>query len=64
MIGIIINRLEEAIVAFLLAAMTLVTFTQVVLRYVFNAGFVWALELTIFLFAWLVRELLNTNGYG
>jgi len=54
MIGIIINRLEEAIVAFLLAAMTLVTFTQVVLRYVFNAGFVWALELTIFLFAWLV----------
>lgn len=54
MIGNIINRLEEALVAFLLAAMTIVTFTQVVLRYVFNAGFVWALELTIFLFAWLV----------
>lgn len=49
-----INRLEESIVALLLAAMTIVTFTQVVLRYVFNAGFVWALELTIFLFAWLV----------
>ena len=52
--GRIINRLEEGLVALLLAAMTLVTFTQVVLRYVFNAGFVWALELTIFLFAWLV----------
>ena len=54
MIGNFINRLEEALIAFLLAAMTIVTFTQVVLRYVFNAGFVWALELTIFLFAWLV----------
>ncbi len=54
MIGNFINRLEEALVAFLLAAMTIVTFVQVVLRYVFNAGFVWALELTIFLFAWLV----------
>ncbi len=54
MLSNIINRLEEGIVAFLLAAMTLVTFTQVVLRYVFNTGFVWALELTIFLFAWLV----------
>ena len=54
MIGNLFNRLEEAIVALLLAAMTIITFVQVVLRYVFNAGFVWALELTIFLFAWLV----------
>lgn len=54
MISTIINRLEEGFVALLLAAMTLVTFTQVILRYVFNSGFVWALELTIFLFAWLV----------
>lgn len=50
----IINTLEETAVALLLAAMTLVTFIQVILRYVFNAGFVWALELTVFLFAWLV----------
>ena len=50
----LINRIEEQIIAFLLGAMTLVTFVQVVLRYVFNTGFVWALELTIFLFAWLV----------
>jgi C4-dicarboxylate transporter, DctQ subunit len=50
----IINHFEEGFIALLLAAMTLVTFVQVILRYVFNWGFVWALELTIFLFAWLV----------
>ncbi|MDX1605063.1 MAG: TRAP transporter small permease [Candidatus Competibacterales bacterium] len=54
MLSKLINRFEEGFIALLLAAMTLVTFVQVVLRYVFNAGFVWALELTIFLFAWLV----------
>jgi C4-dicarboxylate transporter, DctQ subunit len=48
------NRLEEGLIAFLLALMTLVTFVQVVLRYVFNAGFIWALEATTYLFAWLV----------
>ena len=53
-IGRIVNELEEGIIALLFAAMTLVTFTQVVLRYVFNTGFVWALELTVYLFAWLV----------
>ena len=53
-IGHIVNELEEGIIALLFAAMTLVTFTQVVLRYVFNSGFVWALELTVYLFAWLV----------
>jgi C4-dicarboxylate transporter DctQ subunit len=34
--------------------MTLLTFIQVVLRYVFNTGFIWALEATTYLFAWLV----------
>ena len=48
------HRVEEGILAFLLAAMTLLTFVQVVLRYVFNSGFVWALEVTTYLFAWLV----------
>jgi C4-dicarboxylate transporter DctQ subunit len=37
-----------------MAAMTLVTFMQVVARYVFNYSFVWALELTGVLFAWLI----------
>lgn len=49
-----LHRFEEGLLAFLLAAMTLVTFSQVVARYVFNTGAIWALELTTFLFAWLV----------
>lgn len=50
----ILAQLEEGFIAFLLAAMVLVTFSQVVARYAFNSGAVWALELTTFLFAWLV----------
>lgn len=53
-IGRIVDGLEEGFIALLFAAMTLVTFTQVLLRYGFNTGFVWALELTTYLFAWLV----------
>ena len=34
--------------------MTLLTFANVVARYVFNSNIFWALELTVFLFAWLV----------
>jgi C4-dicarboxylate transporter, DctQ subunit len=49
-----LERLEEGLIAFLLAAMTIVTFAQVVARYVFNFSFVWALELTMVLFAWLI----------
>jgi C4-dicarboxylate transporter DctQ subunit len=47
-------RLEEALVAVLMAAMTCVTFAQVIARYVFNYSFVWALELNTVLFAWLI----------
>ena len=50
----VINILEETIIAILLAAMTILTFVQVVMRYVFESGFFWAQELTIFMFAWLV----------
>ena len=50
----IFNRLEEHLIALLLAAMTLITFSQVIVRYFFNSGTVWALELTTYLFAWLV----------
>ncbi|WP_332813634.1 TRAP transporter small permease [Ramlibacter sp.] len=45
---------EEGLVIVLMAAMTVVTFMQVVARYVFNYSFVWALELTGVLFAWLI----------
>lgn len=53
-IGKIVDRVEEGLIAFLLTTMTLVSFTQVVARYVFNYSFVWALELVTFLFAWLI----------
>ncbi|RED50845.1 TRAP transporter small permease [Aestuariispira insulae] len=53
-LGSVIDRLEEGVIALLFAAMTLVTFTQVVARYGFNSGAVWALELTTYLFAWMV----------
>jgi C4-dicarboxylate transporter DctQ subunit len=48
------DRLEEGAIAFLLAVMTLITFGQVIARYVFDYSFVWALELVTFLFAWLI----------
>jgi C4-dicarboxylate transporter DctQ subunit len=46
--------LEEALVILLMAAMTVLTFTQVVARYVFNYSFVWAMEVTGVMFAWLI----------
>ncbi|HYP85874.1 TRAP transporter small permease [Variovorax sp.] len=49
-----LHRLEEGVIAFLLAAMTLVTFGQVVARYGFNYSFTWALELNTVFFAWLI----------
>lgn len=49
-----LERLEEGSIAFLLAAMTVLTFMQVIARFVFNYSFTWALELTTWLFAWLI----------
>jgi C4-dicarboxylate transporter, DctQ subunit len=54
MLDRISQRVEEGLMAFLLAAMTLLTFTQVVLRYVFNSGFTWALEASTYMFGWMV----------
>jgi C4-dicarboxylate transporter DctQ subunit len=50
----IVDRLEEGAISFLLAAMTLVTFFQVILRYVFNTSILWGIEASTYLFAWLV----------
>jgi C4-dicarboxylate transporter DctQ subunit len=52
--GRIMDQVEEAAIAFLLTVMTLISFTQVVARYVFNYSFTWALELVTYLFAWLI----------
>jgi len=49
-----LERLEEGLIAFLMAALTLTAFMQVVARYVFNYSFVWALELNTVFFAWLI----------
>ena len=49
-----LEYLEEGLIMVLMAAMTLITFMQVIARYVFNYSYVWALELTGVLFAWLI----------
>jgi C4-dicarboxylate transporter DctQ subunit len=49
-----LEKLEEFLVTFLMAVMTIITFAQVVARYLFHYSFVWALELTGVLFAWLI----------
>lgn len=50
----LINSLEETLIALLLGLMTIITFANVIARFVFNSNILWALELTVFLFAWLV----------
>ena len=49
-----LNRLEEGALAVLLAFMVIVTFAQVVMRYVFGTGLLWGQEATLYAFAWLV----------
>ena len=49
-----IDRIEETIIAALLGLMTIVTFANVVARYGFNSNILWALEITVFMFGWLV----------
>ncbi len=48
------DRIEEYAIAVILGTMTLLTFANVVARYGFNSNIFYALELTVFLFAWLV----------
>jgi len=49
-----LDRIEEVFMALALGIMTLLTFVQVVLRYVFHSGLVWSLEATSYLFGWLI----------
>jgi C4-dicarboxylate transporter DctQ subunit len=49
-----LNRAEEGIISLLLVAMTLLVFVEVVMRFVFDSGFLWAQELTLHLSAWFV----------
>ena len=49
-----IDQLEETFIAITLGLMTIITFANVIARYIFNANILWGLEVTVFLFAWLV----------
>ena len=49
-----INGLEEGIIAILLASMTILVFVEVVARFGFNAGVMWAQEATLHISAWMV----------
>lgn len=50
----VVSEIEETAIALILGLMTLITFVNVVLRYGFNTGLIWGLEVVTFLFAWLV----------
>lgn len=53
-LGRFVNGFEEIVISGLLGAMTLLTFINVLLRYLFNASMIWSLEVILILFAWLV----------
>ncbi len=48
------DKIEETIIAALIGLMTVITFANVIARFVFNSNILWALELTVFMFGWLV----------
>lgn len=50
----LLDYLEEGAITFLMVAMTLIAFVQVIARYVFSYNFSWAMELTGVMFAWLI----------
>lgn len=53
-LGQFVDHIEESSIAICLALMTIITFANVVARYVFGSNILWALEATVYLFAWLV----------
>ncbi len=50
----ILNSSIKMILAFLLAAMAILVFGNVILRYVFNSGITWSEEMSRFFFIWLI----------
>lgn len=49
-----VNGLEENLIAIILGLMTVLTFVNVILRYVFQSSILWGLETVLVLFSWLV----------
>ena len=54
MIDRILTRFEQWVITVGFAVATLLLFTNVVLRYVFDTGLFWVLEAVQYLFAWVV----------
>ncbi len=54
MFGKAVHEFEETAIAVLLGLMTLLTFVNVIMRYLFNSMVIWGLEVVLVLFAWLV----------
>ncbi len=52
--GNIINKFEENFLSLLLVCMTLLVFSEVVLRFGFNTGIDWSQEVTLYMMAWFV----------
>ncbi len=50
----VLNKVEEAIICLMLVATTGLVFMDVVMRFGFNAGFIWSQELTLHMSAWFV----------
>ncbi|PIE56610.1 MAG: C4-dicarboxylate ABC transporter permease [Desulfobulbus propionicus] len=50
----VLNTVEEAIISLLLVFTTLLVFLDVIMRFIFNTGFLWSQELTLHLSAWFV----------
>lgn len=53
-VGRIVDTFEETAIAALLGMMTMLTFSNVIMRYVFNNSIIWSLEVVLVMFAWLV----------
>ncbi|MGB0722891.1 MAG: TRAP transporter small permease [Gammaproteobacteria bacterium] len=53
-LGRLVDNIEETSIAICLGLMTIITFANVIARYVYESNILWALEATVFLFAWLV----------
>ncbi|MCB1735023.1 MAG: TRAP transporter small permease [Gammaproteobacteria bacterium] len=50
----LLNKMEEAVIGLLLAAITLLVFVEVVMRFGFNTGISWVQEATLLMSAWFV----------
>lgn len=50
----LLEWLEEALIGFLLVALTLLVFVEVILRFGFGTGLIWAQEVSLYLGAWFI----------